>query len=335
MNNTICKIKRPRKKRLTAFILASAMFCSIANANVLTATEAEAASLPGRYAIASESNILELIQAYDADGSFLTRSAMESDKDFYGMLITSYFPSESVALDNLDTVAHEAFHEFAIPKYMINNDTEERIYIGNGKSVTVPFTDVFPSQEMAKSVPKRCRTATYHYRSGDRFKTYIVDKTGFQRSNVDGIYGLLNEFGGYCWGFHNNNNLYSYRDKFKDTAENWNSFVMEGESDRLAYAEFKYYMLHYMYYAKTHHPDMYRQILANEKFRKAYRLIDHRFTKEIKDYEKKLSRVENKLDNNDLSINDDTFILRKQYKTMTNEVKKKQYSSIHKQMIRY
>ena len=247
------------------------------------------------------------------------------------MLTTMYFSPDDPTEDTLDTVSHEAFHEYAIPSSWFGGQESERIYIGNKKSVKVKFTDVFPSKEMAKSVPKRCRTSTYHYNSGDRFKVYIVDTSGNQRSDVDGVYGLLNEFGGYCWGMNTNNSLYAYRDRYDDSYETWASFISEGESDRLAYAEFKYYILHYMYYAKKHHPAIYRKIMANTQFRKAYRLTESRFAKEISDYDKKLNEVTKKLKKGaNINLTKDKLILRKQYNVMTKEVKKKQYADIQK-----
>ena len=327
------RINFSKKTRLRAasLLIAAALACSPLETGLLTAQEVSAASVPDQKSTVSEANIQKLLSAYDKDGAYLTKYALDSDGSFFFMLTTMYFSPDAPTEDTLDTVSHEAFHEFAIPSYWFSDQGSERIYIGNKKSIKVNFTDVYPSKEMAKSVPKRCRTAAYHYESGDRFKTYIVDVSGNQRSDVDGVYGLLNEFGGYCWGMNSNNKLYSYRDKFDDNFDTWESFISEGESDRLAYAEFKYYILHYMYYAKQHHPDIYRKILANAKFRKAYRLTERRFAKEISDYDKKLTKVQEKLRKGaNINLTNDKLILRKQYNVMTKEVKKKQYADIQK-----
>ena len=55
----------------------------------------------------------------------------------------------------------------------------------------------------------------------------------------------------------------------------------------MAYAEFKYYILNYLYYAKKHHPDVYKGIVNNKEFCKAYKTLESSYAKLIKEYETK------------------------------------------------
>ena len=184
-------------KRAAIFLLA--LFVSVGSVG----QQASAASVPKIGSTQSQHNILALMSAYDKDGAYLTKYAMGGD-GFYSMLLFSYINPDDHTIDTLDTVAHESFHEFSMPTY--NNDPQvnngEKIYIGNKKSVNVTFTPVFRTKEMVSSVPKRCRTAHYHYENGDRFSTYVRDVSGNMISDWNGIYGLLNEFTGYCWGLN-------------------------------------------------------------------------------------------------------------------------------------
>ena len=206
-----------------------------------------------------------------------------------------YFSEGDRAIDTVDVIAHESFHRFAATKNVRATDGtltsgQDKIYLGDRKAVTVKFTPVFYSSEMVPSIPKRCRSTTYGYGSGDRFAAYIVDEPGMMDSNRDGVYGLLNEFTGYCWGLNATNRTFAYRDRFADDPNTWETFYVDGENDRLAYMQFKYYILHYMLYARQHHPAVYRKLVANDALRKAYRLIDKRFGDEVAEYEKLLKQ---------------------------------------------
>ena len=136
------------------------------------------------------------------------------------------------------------------------------IYVGNGQHIEVPLTDVFPSSEIADSVPESLRTS--------RFKTYI-NGDPYMGSIQEGPYGMLDEFTAYCWGLHNTIAQKEFRES--------NDLVKKGYSnDFVSYAEFRYYILHYMLYAKEHYPEVYSGILNNDSFRKAFSTIDSMFS---------------------------------------------------------
>ena len=296
-----------------------------------------AKKLPAIDSIQSRTDILALIGQYDRDGAYLTEKVMKKDDSFYNFLkIVGYVYDDQRTIDALDTVVHEAFHEYAIPRYSDSKEYEngERIYVGGKKTVDVKFNNVFHTSEMADSVPVRCRSTYYRYSGGDRFKTYIRDESGGMRSNYQGVYGLLNEYAGYCYGLNNTICLYEYRDRFQDTPDTWDSFINNGENDRLAYIEFKYYILHYLRYAKEHHPKDYRTIMKDEQFKKAYSMIDSRFAKEVGQYEKQLTSVRKKLKAAGHTYPSKKLILRKQYSVMEKEIKKTGYVTIQKMLTR-
>ena len=129
----------------------------------------------------------------------------------------------------------------------------------------------------------------------------------------------------------------------------WQSYVSNGENGRQAYSEFKYYILHYLYYAKKHYPDDYRGIVNNRQFCRAYSTLEKNFRKCIKQYEKDLNKLKQILDANQgywLEITDERIMLHndyggigmgrftKDYRKLCKEISKKKYKSIHNALVR-
>ena len=291
---------------------------------------AEAATVPGLDASVTEKNVMRLLNAYDKNGAFLVSYGTKIGRSWI-----SYYGAGERLIDGLDTVVHEETHDFSVLDTK-GGRLEERMYIGNKKYVTVPFTTIYRSKQMVKTVPQRCRTS--------RFDTYVGHPTENLASNVDGAYGLINEFNAYCWGMNNDIAMFAYHDRFADTMDTWSSFIMNGASNRLAYAEFKYYILHYLYYAKKHHPEVYRKIIANDAFRRAYAKTEALFAKNIKNYENDLNAIVTKMTQNGYRVDytEDYFIARgnegvsgmgllnDEYSTLLNEMNKARYQVLHK-----
>lgn len=273
----------------------------------------------------NQENVMVLLNAYDEDGAYLVDYGTNAGDDWL-----AYYYTRNHLLASLDTVVHEECHVFTDA-----GEGKERIYEGDGKSVEVPYTEVYESREMADSVPERCR--------GTRFSTYISEPKDGLLANVEGAYGLLNEFNAYSWGMNNVVAMYPYRDGFADDIDTWDNFFISGASNRIAYAEMKYYLLHYLRYAKKNYPDVYRQIAGNEAFRLAYKDIDDRYAAQVADFEECLAEVEDKLRQAGYEIvwrNEDHVVIgSKQYALMTSEyntfldeMAKKPYVSIQNEL---
>lgn len=310
-----------KKKKLLSLLLTLVVIISMIPIN------SSAATVPSLDAPVTKENVLALLNAYDREGAFMVKYGTE-----YGTSWLGYYSENQKLMDGLDTVVHEECHDFSRV-----SGNAERMYLGRNNYVTIPFTDIFLSKEMVKSVPKRCQTS--------RFSTYISHPSENLASNVDGIYGLINEFVAYGWGMHNNISMYPYHDNFNDDMNTWGSFIMNGASNRLAYAEFKYYILHYLYYAKKHHPDIYRQLISNKELRTVYRKSEKQFANLIKSYENDLSQISDKIGNNGYKVyyTADYFIVRDksgsvsgmgllndEYSVLITELKKAPYQVLHK-----
>ncbi|MBR3099629.1 MAG: leucine-rich repeat domain-containing protein [Clostridia bacterium] len=210
-------------------------------------------------------NILTLLDDIDPDGAYIVRNSDEDD------LLVWFSGAETIGdgMNSLHTAVHEQCHDYCGTNsgFMYSSiqgkylSAREWIYTGDGQHIEVTFTDVFPSSEMVSTVPDSLKTY--------RFDTY-VDGDASMASIQYGIYGLMDEFTAYCWGNHNMVTQVSYRqDNGLPGLPNSNQY--------LAYAEFRYYILHYMLYAKDHYPDVYTSILNNASLRSAFRTIDNKF----------------------------------------------------------
>ncbi len=261
------------KKKFTAFV-------SLLLAVVFALCQpVQAAKMPKPNAAVTQKNIMAILNAYDADGAYIMQEAIDDGRD-----ITQWWHFGNTLVSNaLGTAVHEECHHYIHGTY-----SGERIYIGNKKSIQIEYTDVYHTKEMAKSVPKKLRTF--------RFDTYISKPSDNLAANVCGAYGLLNEFTAYCWGMNTSVSLYPY---FKlQKPDGWLEYAGMCASDRLAYAEFKYYILHYLYYAKVHHPDVYRGIMKNKKFARAFTRIEKKYAKLNAVFESRLNSVVKMLNKN-------------------------------------
>lgn len=317
-----------RRRWLRRMIGAWLIVCMLVS---VTSTTASADSVPGLAGSVTEENVLKLLRQFDKDGYFLVDYGYRRNTPWM-----SYYSQGDRLIDSLDTVVHEEFHD-----YSIVGNQKQRIYTGRKHAIIVDFTKIFKTVEMVRSVPKRCRTT--------RFPTYVSKPVPNLASNVQGIYGLLNEFSAYHWGMNNNIHMFAYYDRFADAMNTWNSFVADGASNRLAYAEFKYYILHYLYYAKQHHPLVYRQIMSNKKFRTAYRINERHFWKMIQTFEKDLTTIKGKLEKQGYHVEytEEAFVafdytgsgngmslLNDEYSVLMKELEKDRYVSIQKALLK-
>ena len=237
-----------------------------------------ASKIPGFKAKVTEKNILKILNKYDKDGAYVMKKQINK-----GDNILWWFSNARI-IDGMNTAVHEETHGYShsYGTYSFSGTTTA-YFVGNKKTVYVPHTTVYQSKEMANSIPKRLRTF--------RYNTYVAKPSAYLSSNVDGAYGLMNEFMAYRMGMSTTIALFPYYKAKKAGWDEWQVFINNCENDRLAYAEFKYYILNYLYYAKKHHPDVYNGIVNNKEFCKAYRTLESSYVKLIKEYEKDLKKI--------------------------------------------
>lgn len=228
-------------------------------------------------------NVLALLDAYDADGAYLVRTVSQNGND----MLKWALQEENIEhiTDAIDTIVHESFHSYTVQRAPMNS---EDIYIGNKQYTRVKYTHVFRSRKMGATIPKSLRTF--------RWETYVGRPDSNMASDVDGVYGLLNEFAAYYWGMHTQMALYPYYRDYHATPDQWGQFITSCANDRLAYAEFKYYILNYLVYAKKYQASDYNKIIKNTKFVSTYRSIEKKFASLNTQFEKRLKDIKNLLE---------------------------------------
>ena len=320
-------------KRFLAGILAVVLLISLP----VSSFEVSAASkIPGFKAKVTEKNILKILNKYDKDGAYVMKKQINK-----GDNILWWFSNARI-IDGMNTAVHEETHGYShsYGTYSFSGTTTA-YFVGNKKTVYVPHTTVYQSKEMANSIPKRLRTF--------RYNTYVAKPSAYLSSNVDGAYGLMNEFMAYRMGMSTTIALFPYYKAKKAGWDEWQVFINNCENDRLAYAEFKYYILNYLYYAKKHHPDVYNGIVNNKEFRKAYRTLESSYVKLIKEYEKDLKKIkkEMKAAGYQMQISDEMIMVyssqgagtgtgrfTSDYNKLQKELRKDKYLSIHRKLVK-
>ena len=257
-------------KRSTAFIR-RIWICLLAG--VLLLSQPAAAALPGPEASITSARILKLAKKYDYSAYCLLKAYKKS-----GGSLLEWSLGRSRLTQVMDVTTHETSHAF-----MNGTSRATSYYIGNGKTIRVKHTKVFRSKRMAGSIPTSLRTY--------RYDTYVGKPISNLGSDVGGIYGLMNEFTAYCWGMHIDNAMIPYYEKYCLNFDLLEDYLLGCENNKMAYSEFRFYMLHYLYYAKKHVPDVYKGIVRNKQFCRVYKKIEKKFVNQIKAYEKELKRL--------------------------------------------
>ncbi len=295
-------------------------------------TKADAAKgIPGFHAQISEKNILKILDRYDKDGAYILRNQIQE-----GDNILTWFSGANRIIDRIDTAIHEETHGYSYHKDIFDVSS---YFIGHGETVDVSHTEIYHTIEMADTIPEDLRT--------HRYDTYVAKPRENLGSNVRGAYGLLNEFMAYRMGMSTTISLFDYYVDKEAEWEEWQVFIQNCESDKLAYAEFKYYILHYLSFAKEHHPQVYQGIIQNKEFCRAYQKLESSFESLLVTYIKDLKEIQKyfAMRGQKIEIKKDFiwFIQKDGTKTgigrfndslkLKQELKKNTYQSIHKELV--
>ncbi len=251
---------------LTAFVLVTGLI-SFAPAN--------AAGAPAFDAELTDDNIISLLDVYDSDAAHILKAQKKKGDSFASW----YFGANNLA-EAVDTTVHEEFHAYTF--YQSSKFNAERFYLGDGKDVEVSETDVFTTYDATKSIPDKYRTF--------RYDTY-VSETSNSSSNVSGVYGLINEFCAYYWGMHASESLYDYIHENSNTINSWRMYYSDYNNNRNAYAEFYYYTLVYLKYAKENKPNIYKDIINNSNYIKVFSTMEKKYRQLMSEYESDLDKI--------------------------------------------
>tara|TARA_R110001599_G_scaffold351908_1_gene585093 strand:- start:2256 stop:3272 length:1017 start_codon:yes stop_codon:yes gene_type:complete len=210
--------------------------------------------------------------------------------------------SEKGILERLNTVVHESMHgltsrlPYTLLKEQGNSyynfkDSYSAFYVNKDSSFLVKHSPVFNSNKISNEIPKALRTF--------RFRPYIAPRSKILGSQVNGIYGLTDEWNAYYFGTKTALNLFDYyKSKSDQNHEIYLEYVSNIAASYYAYYEFKYFILKYLEYAKSNEKEVYDGIMANYEFRKAFTSIDDRFAELLREFDKRLDEIANVTEEN-------------------------------------
>jgi len=268
-----------------------------------------------------------LIEAHDPDAFKMLKSLEElpTKYKFNRTTVTTGKPtrpeswlSGRTAEDvrgSLNTVVHESLHNFtSYYGYQILSenpphdfdfaDSYSAFMIDGDNILLVKHSEVYNSNELKRDIPKELRTF--------RYDPYITPKSNVG-SQKQGIYGLLDEFNAYYRGTFISYNLFPvYKEMAEEKPGAYLDYIQNMSSIRMAYYEFKYFMLSYLNKAQTKYPQLYDGFLANPALRKAYTLIHNNFQKLNQRIDQRLDNVVTDLNNKGIEsyIKDNYFWVR-------------------------
>ena len=198
---------------------------------------------------------------------------------------------QNLAID-FATVVHETCHR---RNYMIGvREKEEGYYIAPGVEIGVKKGGVYNSHVLNDFVADSLQQLIF------RYPTYIGMKSNYLGSQLNGIYGLMNEYSAYYQGTLASFHLYGYYLNevalgYED-AESWLNYISNVAGNITAYYEFKLFISWYLQYARLHHPDVYQDCMENSNLRIAYTLIERQYKQLIFQYYNMRQRLIKKLE---------------------------------------
>lgn len=208
----------------------------------------------------------------------------------------SYFigSSRGEKIGSLNTVVHESHHQFnSVYAYqMLSKLTPDEYEFGDEYSafyysdediVLVKHTEVFNSNELKKDIPKELQSF--------RYKPYIAPKSNLS-SQVLGIYGLMDEFHSYYLGTRAGLETFTYYEQLaQQDISAYLDFISNTSSSYWAFHEFKYFCLKYLQRAQNEYPDIYKELLSNEKLRQIYTKTSTAFEALIEEFHQKEQQI--------------------------------------------
>lgn len=222
--------------------------------------------------------VLFLLQTYDSDGYNILIATQSKCED-----LSLNISSDNDVIDTIDSAVHEEHHNYCwdFGNHNGYNDSNA-YYLGSNVSRLVPETTVFPTSDAVSTIPSSMHTY--------RYDTYV--SSGSQlTSNVDGVYGLLNEFAAYYWGDHAANAMYAYCEQNATGEPDWVYYTTCFINARDAYAEFYYWTLVYLNYARLNHPDIYAEIINNSAYTTTFNEFRQKYEQLLADYTGNMNKI--------------------------------------------
>ncbi len=307
----------------------------------------------------SKTEILALLKKYDTDGYFVI-SAYESAPRKYkidnykislgapvNFMIYVDSLNKNDLWDEINTVVHEMCHAYSgtmvypiLQKEGNYNNEQEfyALYRGRKNTLLLQLTETFPTKKIVDSIPSKLKTL--------RFETYIDTNEELLGAQKNGVYGLLEEWNAYYHGTKTSYLSYDYyRNKNNDSPADLLEYMQSFDGTFFAHAEFKFYILKYLLFARINYPLVFKKIMDNKSFRQAYKAINNDFGELIKQYEKRRNGILANMQSQGYTIeitekwtkigNSGIGNFREEFRLLTEELQFPVYQKLEAQIIGY
>ena len=209
------------------------------------------------------------------------------------MVYVDDYSSQGV-LSAFGVVVHESSHGYSSKRVYpalieknipIDFDQRHTVYfIKKDEEYIVKHTPTFPSKKIANEIRGDLRSF--------RWGTYIRTGQNLLSTQQHGVYGLMNEWAAYYNGMKVIAAGFSeYKRLTNGDPTKYKVFLEDAGSIKISYPEFKFYIIHYLEYASRKEKNIYKEIVANEEFRKAFRAIDQAFSAVIEVYDQRVREI--------------------------------------------
>lgn len=206
-------------------------------------------------------------------------------------------------LEGFGTVIHESCHHLNHLISMNNRESYQKnqgYFITKGVDIVCERGPVFNSVKLNDFVPDNLQTQIL------RYKTYIGIPQEYLGSQVNGIYGLVDELCAYYQGTKACFELYDFYFRYRcngyKNAVEWAAYVQHIAGSYFAWYEFRLFTSWYLEYAKQNNHDVYESCMKNTRLRLAYTLIDNLYGQLILDFNTMLENLAAKLSNGDVKV---------------------------------
>lgn len=212
-----------------------------------------------------------VLEACAPDSAFFLRWDQEE--------FVSWLYEDGTVTSDTNTATHETYHAFSG-----FGSKDQCYYLGDGYCVDVETTYSYHTSEIDAWIPAEHHTF--------RYDLYVL---GSEHANmwsiIGGAYGLMNEFNAYGTGMMYNVSMFDYYCAQGMEYDAMMDYVNGAENDRMAYAEFRYWILTYLLYARENHPSVYDELMENTALRYAFTVVEGRYAENIAQYEKQLEQL--------------------------------------------
>lgn len=200
-------------------------------------------------------------------------------------------------LEYYEVPVHEATHYYnsiVRRKWVEKNEGEFNrgagYFIYPSIEIGMNYTPVYNSQELNDIIADSIKEKI------DNYDLYIGgDRVKNMSSQINGIYGIMDEFVAYSTGTQSTLELYDYHlanteNGFENLAQ-WRSYLLNVSAGVIDYYEFLLFIHWYLENSKNAHPEEYEKLMGNKNLRVVFTLANNNSTETIQKYYDRVSFI--------------------------------------------